>query len=542
MPPMPARIPSASSAEPRLPPGYLLRLAAVAVVYFLGAKAGLHLAFANKNVTAVWPPTGVSVAALLLLGIRVWPGVALGALISNLSNGAGISTSLLITVGNTLAPVLAWILIRRVARFELRLERISDVAGVMVLGGPVSMTVSATLGSLALALTGALHGSAYGSTWLTWWVGDSIGVVIVTPLILVAAAMCWRSARLDGWHAFEAIAVVACIVGTSLGVFMTSAPLMYLVLPVAAWAAVRFFQLGAAVAVAVVAAVSITLTVHGSGPFVRDLSTTGSLIALQAFNGAFALTTFMLAAASLQNALAQRALRAEAAELEGLLRQERLAAFGEMTSAIVHDLRNPLGTIMNSHYLIRDSLGESVDGDVAFALDLAESETARAQRLTEELLDYRRSKRLVLSEVDLRDLLDHVIDVTPPPSGIAVALDCPALPVRLDSGQVVQVMTNLVQNAYESMGERGALELNGAVDGESVIVEVADSGPGMDPGTIDKLFDPFFSTKSSGTGLGLAIVKKLVESHGGKVTLGNRPGGGALVTVSLPRGLERSSI
>jgi signal transduction histidine kinase len=512
----------------------LLMIALVAAAYIAGAKVGLHLAYANKNVTAVWPPTGISVAALLLLGVRVWPGVAAGALVSNLSNAAGFETSALIMVGNTLGPVVAWYLVRRIMRTAPRLERVSEVAVVVLIGGPVSMTVSATLGTLALAVTGALHGNTYWSTWLTWWVGDAVGVVIVSPLILMAAARCWRRVRFDFWRALEAIAALACIGGAAVLAFSQSRPLIFLVLPLAAWAAVRFFQLGAGAAVAIVAGVSITATVDGSGPFVHGLSTTGSLMTLQAFNGALALTTLMLAASSLQNARAQSALRTDAAQLEELLRQQRLAAFGDMTSVVSHDLRNPLATILNSHFLLRDILGAGLDGDAAICLDLAEREAQRALKLTEELLEYRRSARLVLGEVDLQGLVDEVIKTTPPPAGITLSVECEPVRMWVDQGQMARVLTNLVTNAYEAMGDAGTLQLAGLADGDAVTVSIRDTGPGFDQAVIDRVFDPFFTTKSTGTGLGLAIVRRLVESHGGHVTVSNRPTGGAAVDVLLP--------
>ena len=513
----------------------VLGIALVALTYFLGAKAGLHLAFANKNVTAVWPPTGISVAALLL-NARLWPGVTLGAWLSNLANGAGLETSTLVTVGNTLAPVAAWWLIRHVAHLRPSLERVRDVAGVLLLGGPVAMTVSATLGTASLALSHAGSWGAYGSTWLTWWVGDATGVVIVAPLILVAAARCWKSVSLRGWHAVEAVAVLGGIVGASVLTFTHRAPLIFLILPVAAWAAVRFLQLGAGVAVAIGAAVSITATVNGAGPFVPGLSTTGSLMVLQAFNGALALSTLMLAASSLQNARTQTALRADAADLEELLRQERLAALNDMTSVVSHDLRNPLNTIMNSHYLLRDSLGDTLTGEPAEFLDMAERASVRALELTEELLDYRRARSLELVEVDLRNLITDVIEATPPPPDVHVHVDADIDSVQADPSYLTRILTNLITNAYQAMPQGGNLRIAASSQDGSDVITLHDSGDGFAPDVARRPFDPFITTKAQGTGLGLAIVQRLVDAHHGSVSTENAPMGGALVTVRLPRG------
>ena len=507
----------------------------VVVAYVAAAKLGLHLAFANKNVTAVWPPTGIAVAALLLLGVRVWPSIAIGALVANLANGAGLGTSALIAVGNTAAPVLAWVLIHRVTRARRRLERIPDVVKVLLLGGPVAMTVSAFLGTAALVVTTALPWSAYGSTWFTWWVGDAMGVVIVTPLILVVAARSWRACDFHGWKAAEALAAIVCIVATTAFVFNRSQNLVFLVLPITTWAAVRFFQLGAASAVAAVSALSITATVSGHGPLVHGLSTTGSLVTLQAFNGALALSTFMLAAASVQHARARAALQADAEDLAALLVRERQAALDDMTAVISHDLRTPLSTVANSHYLLREMLGDRLDQDAASALEVAERAQAQAATLTEQILAYRRPRNLVLAEIDLPQALAQAAETASVPPGVALTMECDPIRVRVDPGQLRQIVTNLISNGCEAMDGSGALHLFGRLDGDTVVVGAADSGTGFEKEVADRAFEPFFSTKPSGTGLGLAIVQRLAEAHGGSVRLGNRPAGGAVVTVALPR-------
>jgi signal transduction histidine kinase len=412
---------------------------------------------------------------------------------------------------------------------------VPDVAGVLLLGGPVAMTVSATLGTGALAVTGALPWAAYGSTWLTWWVGDAMGVVVVAPLVLVARAQGWRALRFDTSRLVEALAAIVGVTAASVIAFTVSSPLIFFVLPVAAWAAVRFFQPGAVVAVVIVAAVSITATVNGLGPFAHGLSTTTSLMTLQAFNGGLALTTLLLAAASFQNARAKLGLQAHAAELQEVLRQERLNAFENMNTVVSHELRNPLGAIVNSHFLLRLALGDDPDGEVAESLELAERATDRAVSLVEGLLEYRRPKAPALAEVDLRALIDDIVETTPRPSGVTVAVACDPLHVHVDPDQMSQVLINLVANAYEAMGEKGALDLIGSVNGDSFVVSAQDTGPGFDEEVVTRVFDPFFSTKPSGTGLGLAIVRRLVESHGGEVTIENRPAGGAVVTVRLPR-------
>ena len=146
----------------------LVDLLIVATLYWVGARLGLRLAFANRNVTAVWPPTGIAVAAFFLFGTRVWPGVLAGAVLANLTNGASVETSIGIAIGNTLAPLFAGYFLRSVG-FRGELDRVADVVNITA-AGLLGMLVSATLGTTALWLTGALNGS-YGSTWTVWWIG-----------------------------------------------------------------------------------------------------------------------------------------------------------------------------------------------------------------------------------------------------------------------------------------------------------------------------------------------------------------------------------
>src|SRR5438067_2439477 len=126
------------------------RVAVVAVLYFLGARAGLAVAFENRNVTAVWPPTGIAVAALLVWGLGVWPGIAIGAFVANITNHAGLSTSAAITVGNTLAPVVAAYVLRRTPWIDEKLEHMRDVLALFLIAGLGAMKISAALGTSSL--------------------------------------------------------------------------------------------------------------------------------------------------------------------------------------------------------------------------------------------------------------------------------------------------------------------------------------------------------------------------------------------------------
>jgi serine phosphatase RsbU (regulator of sigma subunit)/integral membrane sensor domain MASE1/anti-sigma regulatory factor (Ser/Thr protein kinase) len=281
---------------------YLARVAVVALAYFVTAKLGLELSYAHGSVTAVWPPTGIALAAVLIWGPRLWLGVALGAFLANSWTGVSLGTVLGITTGNTLEALVGAYLLRRV-RFRPSLDRVRDVIALAALAAGLSTTVSATVGVTSLLLSGSVSAGDYGSTWRVWWLGDMGGDLLVAPLLLVAATSMrssWRPARVGEAGALLVVLLAACALALS-----RDEPLAYLVFPALIWAALRFRQPGAAAASVVVAAIAVWLTERGVGPFVRG-SPDESLLLSQTFMGVAAATALLLAAATTERMRAEQ--------------------------------------------------------------------------------------------------------------------------------------------------------------------------------------------------------------------------------------------
>src|SRR5216684_1623690 len=156
-------------------------LAALAAVYFVAGKLGLKLAFVNASATAVWPCTGIALAAFLILGYRVWPAILTGAFLVNLTTAGSVATSIGIAVGNTLEGVVGCYLVRRFAGGKHAFERAKNIFKFAFLAGLVGTTVSATVGVTTLAVGGFADWAKYGAIWSTWWMGDAVGAVTVTP-------------------------------------------------------------------------------------------------------------------------------------------------------------------------------------------------------------------------------------------------------------------------------------------------------------------------------------------------------------------------
>jgi integral membrane sensor domain MASE1/anti-sigma regulatory factor (Ser/Thr protein kinase) len=300
----------------------------LALVYFGSAKLGLALAFSNESVTAVWPPTGIALAALVLGGRDLWPGVLLGALLANVTTDVPVYTAAGIALGNTLEAVVgAWLLDR--FGFRPGLQRLRDIFSLALLAGVISTALSATIGVASLSVGDSLSEGAL-STWRIWWLGDMGGDLLVASLIFVLVTH-WPYRNLPG-RAAEGLALVLALVGIGLVIFTHHAPAAYLTFPVIVWAGLRFLQPGATVAAVILAIMAVTFTVNESGPFVRP-SQDDSLLLAQGFSMIVGLTGLILATITSQRRLAERRAQHLAHDLQAELLPPQLPAIPQFEAA-----------------------------------------------------------------------------------------------------------------------------------------------------------------------------------------------------------------
>ncbi|MFI6370629.1 MASE1 domain-containing protein [Streptomyces sp. NPDC050546] len=270
-----------------------LEICAVAALYWGSAEIGLLQQQVRGQVTPMWPPSGIALASLLLRGPRVWPGIALGAFLVNISLGPSFLAVLAIAAGNTLAPVCSYALLRR-ARFHREMNRLRDALALIFLGAFTGMLVSATVGTGTLILTGVLDAGEFWATWSVWWTGDAVGVLAVTPVVLVLRSARWpRDTRPSRWAEGALLLAATVCIGF---VETSTTPLLFLGFPLLVWAAFRFGLAGAAPCALAVSTFAIIAAAQNTGPFAgHDLFT--NMITLQAFNGSVSLTALLLGAA-----------------------------------------------------------------------------------------------------------------------------------------------------------------------------------------------------------------------------------------------------
>ena len=278
---------------------YLL-IASVAIVYFVAARLGLMLACPGTNATPLWLPTGIALSTVLLLGDRMWPGIALGAFIANFQQLAGLglsipasfAASLSTSSGNTLEALIGAYLIHRFTGTRNPFERSADVLAFILFGALISTTVSATIGTATFCLSVSAWKN-FASIWLTWWLGDAAGAIVLVPLVMTVNgfdAARWKFRPLAGNLLLWAFIGVVCY-----SIFSRSIPLNFLLFPVLIIAAFRLGQFGSAMAVGIISVVSTYVTVNGTGPFSAG-TLTEALLLQQGFIGSIATASMVLAA------------------------------------------------------------------------------------------------------------------------------------------------------------------------------------------------------------------------------------------------------
>src|SRR6266404_1100439 len=277
-----------SAAREFLKPKSLGIVAIVAATYFVAAKLGLSLAFANVSVSPVWPPTGVAIAALLYFGYRATPGVLIGALLGNyLLTDVSLVPSTAIALGNTMEALTAVYLLQRFTESRNPFNRAFDVLKFVVFAAVISTTLAATIANLSLCASGHERWQDFHHLWLTWWSGDAIGALMVTPLILTwveRPVARWRGIR---WVEFVMLLVLMSLLSVTIYTDLLhqsagTRPWGHVTIPLLLWAAFRFGPRGVSTSMVLLAAISIWGTIHGYGAFANYPLNEG-LLFLQAY-------------------------------------------------------------------------------------------------------------------------------------------------------------------------------------------------------------------------------------------------------------------
>lgn len=537
---------------------YLLKIALLFVIYFTTAKLGLSLNAVSGFAAPVWPSTGIALAAILILGYRFWPGIALGAFLINFTTGAPLFVAAGVAVGNTLEAVLGAYLLKRFIKFQNALERVKDVVGLVILAGLVATSVSATIGVTSLLLGHVITSSLIAETWLAWWVGDALGALVIAPLILV-----WNirpRTRLQTRGIVEGMVLAALLIFVSMMAFrgfawlnFSPSPFIYIVFPALIWIALRFGQRGSVMAMFTVSVIAIWNTVAGYDLFAAT-NLSQSLILLQSFLGVSAVTFMTMAAVVAEREQTQKTQHEMERKTAKLTKQHsRLVALNqakdEFLALASHQLRTPAtgvkqyigmlqanyaGKLTKHQRAILRTANENNERQIQVIDDLlnvAQIDTGKVVLRLEDIDLLTLVKDIIKSQLSTLNSRDQVVKIMPGSGSFVASVDRRKLRMALE---------NIVDNAskYSPDGQQIIIKLDKTRKG--LTVSVKDSGIGIAPKDMGKLFKKFSRVDNSlsavigGNGLGLYWAKRVVELHHGSIDVTSKPNIGSTFTVTLP--------
>ncbi|MDP3717478.1 MAG: MASE1 domain-containing protein [Acidobacteriota bacterium] len=507
----------------------------------------------GQSLTPLWPPVGLAVAVTYLGGFRFLPGIVLGSFALH-ARHEPLPWAAFIALAQVVQPLIV-VRILRALKFDPRLERVRDPIILSLLAGPAGALVAAifVIGVSFLAGRVAPGEFFYGLT--LWWLRDWLGTMVMATLIFA-----WAKGRSLSWtwpRIAEAVGlIVVLFLGAQLvfglwGIFAgRDVPVVFIFFPIIGWAGLRFGPRGAATLVALIASFALAVAGLGAGPFVA-FPVEFTLFLLSCFLTLASLSGQLLAAimAERDDALERRLL------LEEQLRHsQKMEAVGRLAGGIAHDFNNLLTAIIGYTEIVLTSL-DPKDERRADAEEIARA-AMRAADLTKQMLAFSRRQVLQPKIIDLNTALSKVEPMLRRVIGEDIVLTVTgkaASPhVRVDPGQVEQVVMNLVVNARDAMPQGGRITVEAAdavldsaaladapdvKPGNFVMLSVADTGVGMPPEVRARIFEPYFTTKDvgKGTGLGLSTAYGIVRQSDGHIAVSSELGRGTTFRIYLPR-------
>lgn len=214
-----------------------------------------------------------------------------------------------------------------------------------------------------------------------------------------------------------------------------------------------------------------------------------------------------------------------------LIKSEKMASIGELTSRLAHDLRNPLSVLQGAHAVMKEKPNLNVNERLKNngRIDRA---ILKIVHLVDDVLNFVRISDLELQKVPISAILDAAIDSIDVPPKVKINCDKTDIEINCDIRKMDAVFSNLITNSIQAINDDGDITIQVSTNDDDIIIKIIDSGPGMTESVISKIFDPLFTTKSHGTGLGLSICKTIVEQHGGKILVKSNP---TTFTVAMPK-------
>lgn len=555
-----------------------VRIVALAVFYYVSAQLGLWLSFPVSSLSPLWPPPGIALALILLLGHRTWPAITIGSLIAYtlvfLQQGVefnmdAIAALVMIAIGNTVEALFGFLLINQLIRRKNPFLKTSHVF-IYLLVTLTTCLLGAFIGASALVFNHIVPYNSYLSVFSFWWVCNVASVLTITPFIIS-----WTSEfsfKFSRKRVLEVMIFVFTLGGVLLSLNIEPAAptieksLPFLIIPFLLWLAFRFNLQTASTGIMVVSFCAIYFTIQGNGPFVLD-SESSSLLILQIFIGLVSISTIILYATVHERTLAQKALQEFNATLEAKVKERTKELHEEIQTrkqaeekiivsnkelrkanieldnfvySVSHDLRAPIASVLGIVNLARKENDIEI---IRRYLNMVAQSAEKQDLFIKDILDLSRNSRLEVTaeNIDFNEMINETFDQLKygtQEKKVAKNINVSQnVLFRSDLKRLKVVFNNLISNALRySCGKKPAVWIDVVVDDITAKIIIKDNGIGIAAEHLENVFQMFYraTDDNAGSGLGLYIVKETVERLRGSIELTSKEEEGTVVTMEVP--------
>ena len=546
-----------------------LKIILVAFIYFLSAYFGLLLAFHGTYTSPVWPPVGIGLALILILGPRVWPGITIGSLVAYMlvfwlkdfaNTPDTIKASILISAGNTLEIIAGYWLLKTFIKNDDLFSKTNDTF-IFLLAAMVMCVIGSSFATYGMWQFGLAETNELTGNWFFWWIPNVASVLLFTPFILS-----WKRTFRLKMTQYKVIEVLIFLLALSVFLYLFNTPtlsatiemaLPFLVMPFLLWVAFRFNLATSMSAILITALTAIYVTIYGIGPFVLD-NDVNSIIFLQIFIGVISITIIILSSTVFERLQYQRTIKKFNETLEAKISQRTEKLNEEITTRKKAEenltvtnrrLRKANVELDNFVYKVSHDLRAPI-ASVLGLVNLARQEKDNASEIflqwyvfIKDILDLSRNSRVTVArqKISFNSLINDTFEQLKYCSNgneINKKINISGQKkFYSDERRLKVIMNNILSNSIRyANGKDPIVYINVSVDSQSARISVQDNGVGIEKKHHKKIFDMFYraTDDNAGSGLGLYIVKESVEKLNGYIDLDSEPGKGTVINLEIP--------